>query len=122
MLPAVAATQTLLLLKSGDIEMNPGPGQYHGELHYSVHFRTSTTMLCSTDFQELVYWHLQLGLRKTNPCSSNKYQERIMTKNVRGEERDTTTHLIEIVLLLTLVVLLNLARVFQKQRSRKTEL
>ena len=45
-----------------------------------------------------------------------------MRKNIRGEERDTTTHLIEIVFLLTLVLLLNLARVFQKQRSRKTEL
>ena len=39
-----------------------------------------------------------------------------MRKNVRGEECDTTTHLIEIVFLLTLVVLLNLAHVFQKQR------
>ena len=37
-----------------------------------------------------------------------------MRKNVRGEERDTTTNLIKIVFLLTLVVLLNLARVFQK--------
>ena len=45
-----------------------------------------------------------------------------MRKNVRGEERDTTMHLIEIMFLLTLVVLLNLACVFQKQRSRKTEL
>ena len=43
------------------------------------------------------------------------YQERIMRKNVRGEECDTTTHLIEIVFLLTLVVLLNLARVFQNR-------
>ena len=39
-----------------------------------------------------------------------------MRKNVRGEERDTTMHLIEIVFLLTLVVLLNLACVFQNSR------
>ena len=44
-----------------------------------------------------------------------------MRKNVRGEERDTTTHLIEIVFLLTLVVLLNLARVFQnRDRERRS--
>ena len=40
-----------------------------------------------------------------------------MRKNVRGEERDTTMHLIEIVFLLTLVVLLNLACVFQNSRQ-----
>ena len=42
-----------------------------------------------------------------------------MKKNVRGEERDTTTHLIEIVFLLTLVVLLILHVYFKKQRSEK---
>ena len=42
-----------------------------------------------------------------------------MRKKVRGEEHDMTTHLIEIVFLLTLVML---ARVFQKQRSRKMKL
>ena len=32
LLLAVAAVQTSLLLRSGDVEMNPGPGRYPGKI------------------------------------------------------------------------------------------
>ena len=35
LLQARAAVQTSLLLRSGDVEKNPGPGLYPGEMHYS---------------------------------------------------------------------------------------
>ena len=35
LLQAIAAVQTSLLIRSGDVETNPGPGRYGGELHYS---------------------------------------------------------------------------------------
>ena len=35
LLQARAAVQTSLLLRSGDVEKNPGPGLCPGEMHYS---------------------------------------------------------------------------------------
>ena len=42
-----------------------------------------------------------------------------MRKKRRGEERDTTTHLIEIMFLLTLVVLLNFSMCISKTEIEK---
>ena len=57
LLHAILAVQTSLLMRSGDVERNPGPGRYPGERAFAVLLRTyNNIIICNT------FPHIRSGL------------------------------------------------------------
>ena len=57
LLHAILAVQTSLLMRSGDVERNPGPGRYPGERTFALMLRTyNNIIICNT------FPHIRSGL------------------------------------------------------------